>query len=168
MFQTTHHSGRPRCFRDFSFLQANPRHNPASQRSREVVNALADCRERKQYRQGNNISFCLGSLFYWIPCPFVPFLPAKSFLYCLEDGKTHVGRRRRLIFQGALQCQWHDRWIWRFTQSVFPLIMLATTWRKNTIGNEGLSRRDVLKVCYLCTTRGKYRQFTEPLSRLAF
>lgn len=65
---------------------------------RQVVNALADWRESKQYRQGNNISFCLGSLFYWIPCPLFLSLPAKSFLYCLEDGKTQVGGKEEANF----------------------------------------------------------------------
>lgn len=31
--------------------------------------------------------------------PLFPSLLAKSFPYCLEDGKTQVGGRRRLIFQ---------------------------------------------------------------------
>lgn len=43
--------------------------------------------------------FALDLFFIEFLAPLFPSLPAKSFLYCLEDGKTQDGGRRRLIFQ---------------------------------------------------------------------
>lgn len=101
VFQTTHQSGHPCCFRHFSLLQENPRmilfHSAAD---KWLILGRVGEKESNTDRE-TIFHFALDLFFIEFLAPLFPSLAAKSFLYCLEDGKTQVGGRRRLIFQRA-------------------------------------------------------------------
>lgn len=97
---------------------------------------------RKQYFILPRITF----FFIEFVAPLFPSLPAKSFLYCLEDGKTQVGGDEAANFLVRLFNANDMTDGFGGSHNHFSLITLATTWCRDTIGNEGSSRRAAFKV----------------------
>lgn len=89
--------------------------------------------------------FTLDLFFIEFLAPLFPSLRAESFQHCLEDGKTHVGGRRRLIFQRGSSMPKTRQMDVEVHTIAFPLTVLAATWCTGTTGKEGSSRVEVLK-----------------------